>query len=92
MSYPGQVDIGNEGVATKKGGHMEYALAHTPILSYLILSYLISSYLISSYLISSYLTCHVAVDVGTSFVDDKSSSSPLTRHTTHSVKLAVSIW
>ena len=30
MINPGQFRVGNEGFATKKGGHMEYALAHTP--------------------------------------------------------------
>ena len=31
LEGPRQVDPSNEDVATKRGGHMEYALAHTPI-------------------------------------------------------------
>jgi hypothetical protein len=54
MMNPRHVDARNEGVATKKGGHMEYALVHTPNSTYhsISLSYLILSYLILSYLIT----------------------------------------
>ena len=48
-----QVDVHNKGIAMKRGGHMEYALAHTPISSYLIISHHISSYLTISYHTSS---------------------------------------
>jgi hypothetical protein len=45
-----QVVASNKGVVTKRGGHMEYASAHTPI--HIIPYLIISSYLILSYLIS----------------------------------------
>jgi hypothetical protein len=64
MKKPRKVNLRNEGVATRRGGHMEYALAHTPTPSIPYLIYLLSnlSHILSiPYLIVSILS-HPAVD------------------------------
>src|ERR1700721_2751558 len=74
--------VRNEGVASKKGGHMEYALAHTPISSYLSIHLIDPSILsVSSYLF--HLICFIFYLILCMFVSVGRSVCRVTRLNHH---------